>query len=558
MNKSIINKLKENNQDFEWYPTTKKMIEIIFNDYTKDKKEYNGMIRNFSMLDIGAGNGNIFNIFESLLPIPKDNYSKTYIKKFAIEKSEILINEMVSDIIIIGTDFLEQTLIDKKVDMIFCNPPYKQFETWMIKIIKESNCNTLYFVVPDRWKDNKEIMDIINKRCPISKYDDENKKQYEIIYSDTFINSEYRESRANIDIIKISFDQGYKSIEPFDIWFEDNFKISAEKNDSSLYSYEKEKEKQKRESIKSSLIKGQNIIERLEELYKQDLEKLLSNYKQLEKLDYEIFKELNINIDNLKKGLKQKIEGLKNLYWKELFNNLNKITERLTSKSRKQILNKLNNQTNIDFTKNNAYALIIWVLKNANIYIDEQLKDIYFEMASKDNIINYKSNTHFIKDTWRYAVKDHTHFKLDYRLVFERWNCFNPTNYGKNEFPKGLANRVHEFINDICTVGNNLGFSNINSSYDFDWNPGKNIIFYYDGNKTFMEIKAYKKGTIHCKFNIEFIKKLNIEMARLNKWVKNETELSTELNIPIEEVKKYLNSNKKLIQNDIKYIGVNL
>ena len=45
-------------------------------------------------------------------------------------------------VVIIGSDFHEQTLIDKKVDLIFCNPPYSEFELWTKQIIDWKSCNS--------------------------------------------------------------------------------------------------------------------------------------------------------------------------------------------------------------------------------------------------------------------------------------------------------------------------------------------------------------------------------------------------------------------------------
>lgn len=545
--KKIVEQLKQNNQDFEWYPTTKKMIEKIFNDYTKDKKDYNGLVKNFSFLDVGAGNGNVFDVFEELFPLPKDQYEHpTKITKFAIEKSQILINNMKSDVIIVGTDFEKQTLIDKKVDLIFSNPPYKRFLEWTLKVLKEANCNIIYLIIPERWKENKEIQKYIEKR----------KIEYKIIHEDDFYDSEYRQSRAKVNIIRFDIGLtkfGYSESDPFDIWFEENFKINGDKErDFNLELEEKEK---KIKNIKE-LVKGRNLIEVLEELYEKDLEKLLNNYKLLEKIDNEIFVEIGVKKLNLKIALKEKIKGLKNFYWQELFDNLNKITNKLTSKSREMILSKLRDQTNIDFTAQNAYALVIWTLKNANIYIDEQLKDIYFEMADRDNIRLYKSNKKMVEDGWRYERKEQSYFKLDYRLVFKRYSNFDEVGYSSFQYPKGLYKDTHDFINDICTIAYNLGFEQIDSSYNFNWIPGKENVFCYgtDCTKEFMRVRAYKNGNIHVKFNQEFMKKLNIEMARINKWVKDIQECSNELEIDIKEVEKYFNCNRKLLKNDVKLL----
>ena len=48
-------------------------------------------------------------------------------------------NSLDSDIFVVGTDFHQQTFIDKKMNVIFCNPPYSEFTEWSIKLIEEAN-----------------------------------------------------------------------------------------------------------------------------------------------------------------------------------------------------------------------------------------------------------------------------------------------------------------------------------------------------------------------------------------------------------------------------------
>lgn len=526
MEKKIVQKLKEENQDYEFYPTTCKMITAFFNDYVKNRKDYKGCPKDFSLLDIGAGTGNIFHIIETQLLQPEK--LPTFITKFAIEKSEILINAMPKDIIVIGTDFEKQTLIDKRVDVIFSNPPYKKYKEWVLKILQEANCNIAYLVIPARWLESEEIVSLLKKR----------EVKYSVVYSDTFEDSEYRKSRAKIDILKIEFT---KKEDSFDIWFNENFKINAEKD-----KYYVPSSSEKKERIAQGLVKGKNLVENLSQLYNQDMKNLLANYKKLENIDYELFSEMGVNFSNLKKALKEKIENLKTVYWEEFFNHFDKITERLTSKSRKKIRSVLTKHTYIDFSVKNAYAILIWVLKNANVYIDDQLKEVYFEMTSKKNMINYKSNKKLVEDGWRFQKFDQTHYKLDYRLVFKQYNCFNHSSYGSYDYPNNLYRATHTFLNDIITIGYNLGFNKINSSHNFNWIPGKEETFYYE-NGIFMRVRAYKNGNVHCKMNQEFMKKFNIEMARINHWIKNETECSKELDISIDEVTKFYGQNRKIL-----------
>ena len=57
------------------------MIKIVFNDIIKERKDYNGIINNFSMLDIGAGNGNLFKYLKNYYENQKMNIPKIQIQK---------------------------------------------------------------------------------------------------------------------------------------------------------------------------------------------------------------------------------------------------------------------------------------------------------------------------------------------------------------------------------------------------------------------------------------------------------------------------------------------
>lgn len=539
MNKTL-QIIKENDQDFEWYPTTKEIIIAVHRDLPY------GRNNSMAVMDIGAGDGNFFTVLDQLESTRKEE-DRRWFNKYAIEKSMILIDQMPSDIFIVGTEFHEQSLIDKKMDVIFCNPPYSEYVEWMSKIIRESNSASVYMIIPDRWKDNKRIAADLKVR----------EADYKIVGNYSFQDSEYRTARAHVDLVRITFKQSsyYNSdlkVDPFDVWFNDHFKIQAQKVDTiSEWDVTRNRSKKLHQ-----LVGNKNIIEKLYNFYQEDFKRLLDNYKAVELLDGGLLKELGISITGLKAALKLKIEGLKNIYWKELFDNLTTITDKLTTGSREKLLETLSGNTSVDFTISNAYSVIIWAIKNANKYYDSQLISVYEKISNSDNVRLYKSNHRIIKDGWRYAQEKLTHYTLDYRIVHNHWNAIQIDTFGSYDYHNGLNKSAHETINDIITIAKNLGFNVTENSYAYEWIAGKaNRFEIQDSNgeyELFAEIKAHKNGNLHYKFNQEFMKKWNIEASRLNGWIKAPIEAVQEMdNITLEEAKEYFTSNIKLLKHHV-------
>ena len=516
----LLDVLKENKEDFEFYPTTDKMLETIFNDIGCKHHD-----RKISLLDIGCGNCKIYNNY-------KDKIHSYYI----IEKSKILLEQAPVEAIVVGTEFETCSLIDKSVDYIFCNPPYSRFEDWTIKILQESYAKGIYMIIPCRWKENKKIQEVIKDR----------NIQYNILDTTDFLDAE-RQARAKVDIINfVAKSKDYNDIQdPFDYWFENNFKFNIQENgfnqDYLGYEFE-EKEKSK---LNELILKKQNgIIEILVDNYNYEMQNLLNNYKKLSELDVELLKSINVDLNNLKKTLKTKIVGLKNIHWEKLVDNLDTITNRLTISSRRIILNKIHDNMSVDFNYDNAYAIVMWVIKQANKYYDQQLIAIFKNLTEKCNCIKYKSNKQtWAEENWRWNKYDCSHYILDYRIVVSNYMW-------------------QDTICDLITIANNLGFN----AYDFE----KFYEHSYDGNQQhfgtiylkntytkdgtiFLDYKKYKNGNLHLRINKEFMKAFNIEASRLLGWVKNKDDVKKEFDCSIndEDIDKYFGSCKGISLNGI-------
>ena len=94
----LIETLKEQGQDFEFYPTTEEIIDKIVSNILKCYDEERLYHYNFNILDIGAGNASVLSKIEEKFNLKNPNAS---LNKYAIEKSEILIEQMPRDITVI-------------------------------------------------------------------------------------------------------------------------------------------------------------------------------------------------------------------------------------------------------------------------------------------------------------------------------------------------------------------------------------------------------------------------------------------------------------------------
>lgn len=515
--REIVTTLKENEQDFEWYPTTDGMILSVLRHIPENAG---------SVLDIGAGNGKVLQRFAE-----KCKHARLY----SIEKSPILAQEQPREIIPVGVDLYEQNLSCLEVEYIFCNPPYSDYDTWTSKIIEEGYAKKAFLVIPQRWKDSQIIKKSLDLRGATAR----------VLYSDDFSDAE-RRARAVVDIVEISYPgkdtyygHGNNVKDPFDIWFDNNI--------DTFDHAEELKEPETSEQL-ARRFSHANIAEMVA-AYRQEYGIMEKNYRAIFELDYQILKELGIDKAHVRDGLKEKMEGLKNKYWRTLFKRLDAITSRLTTKSSEKLLQKLTGNTSVEFTESNAYAVVIWAIKNANQYFDDQLTDLFFELSTFEGSQNYKSNTKtWVKDGWRYnRNRTHTHYKLDYRIVVSEWKAIKNEPYNSYEYPGELHKNCHNLLADITAVFSNLGFKTwSSSSYNREWESGKWQDFYGEDEEILFQAKAFKNGNIHLRFMPDAIKALNIETARLLKWVRSTDEIVKEMGYTREDAEKYYFANAHL------------
>jgi hypothetical protein len=539
----LVKSLKESEEDFEFYPTTKKMIRCIFNAIHDTK---------INILDIGCGTCNFKRFYEELSKekytreIAKEQdkyrvYLKSIRKYYVIEKSKILLDQLDKDTIVLGTDFHDSQLIDKPVEAIFCNPPYQEFKHWMIRIINEGNCFDLYLVIPERWKEDNDIQALLTEK----------ELNPNVLGSFDFLDAE-RRSRAKVDILHIAKKtKGYHTTldeiekSAFETWFDETFNFQGLSREEEKLS-EYERSARQKEELKNRLIlTGEKSKARtLVLFYEEELNTLFNNFQAICSMDAEVLETIGISKESIIEAIKQKTVNLKTLYWGTIFDELEEITSRLTSTTRDEMFERFKELRTVEFTEPNIYSLVIWILKNANTYYNDQLVKFYRELSSHKNVTPYKSNIKtFANDEWRFNNEKNTHYTLDYRIICRNYLLGCETGW-RGELQTGY--KYNEKITDIKVIFNNLGFP-----ITYTETPtyfGEKCYAHGHNDEKMFEFKVYKNGNVHLKLNIEFTKAMNVEVSRLLGWIRTKEDIKTEFTGEMAKgAEKYFKTNQQLL-----------
>jgi hypothetical protein len=449
---------------------------------------------------------------------------------------------MDPSIFTIGTEFFEQSLWDKDVGITFCNPPYSHFGKWVAKIIRESVSPSIYIIVPKRWRDNQDIKDAIRDKGDV---------ETEVLGSFSFSDAE-RQARAEVDIIYI--DNSSTKNDPFEEFFNSYFGEIADKFDDSEVP-EEDKDAAEKEFTESQrkLVPGKNMVESLFIGYQDEQQRIIDAYNKVGDIDRFILDELDIDKSKLVTMLREKVINLKKKYWRLLFENFDGLTSRLTSKTRKEMMERLNKETSVDFTISNAYSIIIWGIKQVNKYVDDQLCDVFERLVGEDSVYAYKSNEKvFVGNYWRYDDQGEkgSHFALDYRIVSSHSGglSVNEYAYGR-EKETNLNDRAYDMVSDILTVANNLGFSTKDGETPHRlWGRGAEF-FHLKNGTDLLKVRAYKNQNLHLFINQDVMLALNVEYGRLRGWLNSPEEAAKELDDP--KALELFNTNMQLGQSSV-------
>lgn len=535
---TLLEQAREAGEDFEWYPTTDRIVAAALRWIPENAG---------SIMDIGAGDGRVLEQMSR-----KCKRADLY----AIEKSTVLINAQPDRVVPVGANFEEQNLACLPVDYIFCNPPYSEYETWASMIIDSGYAQKAFLVIPQRWENSAKIKKALEDRGATAR----------TVHTDHFLDAD-RQARAVIDVVEISYPQKHKYgrgevVDPFDIWFDqhiDTFDPAEEISD----------EGQKISDL--ARIRGLESVAEMVQAYNEEYERIEKNYRAIFELDHALLKELGVSKSDVREGIKVRMSGLKSKYWTVLFERLDVLTKRLSTKTRRTFLETINKRSTIAFTANNCYAVTLWAIKNANRYYDEQLVTLFRTLTEPDCVENYKSNQKtWEKNGWRFMVEDYSHYMLDYRIITGGVHGIYQGSFGRYEYPGNLHKDAHARIADIIAVLNNLGFTTyFEAKGDGDdhrpelhrqsdartWHTGKWQDFVNQEGETLFQVKGFMNGNLHLRFKPEVIKAMNIEAGRLLGWIQSPQEVENEMGYDAADAERFFRTNVQLGVSSIKLLA---
>lgn len=571
---AIVRQLKEADQDFEFYPTTSEMIDLVFGDIKtilETHEFHHSYDHTIRVLDIGAGDGRVLlSLKDKLSAIIPERRS---IELLAIEKSSIQIDGYrKKGISLIGTEFNETNLISKNTDIAFVNPPYESFSFWLSSVISQVNFGVLYAIVPQRWRENKDIKQAIETR-QIS--------DVTVLKEMDFLDAD-RAARAKVEVIRFSFNDfeeeaektdnlsrqrnyhytpkiGLRATDPFQQFIQDQLGLKRTySNTTSQFNEHCEinriKQQMEDESSPSfEIVKHRGVLDALIENYENDLSHVLAQYKKIGELDSSILQELGVKHDDLLTGVKEKLLGFRNVYWALLFEHLDALTDRLISKHKTNLLNTLKANA-LDFTRTNAMYIVSYAVEMGNELIEESIVDVYKALTCESSISRYyASNQHVYKDNWRHnqfnrEAAEKAKYQLDYRFVVSSYG-----NFSSNSWELGLSESARNFVNDLLVVFKLLGYSNIMAYKNYNHvSAGESIIV--KGNEPdgkvleLMQVRFYKNGNRHIKFNQSAMLRFNVTASRILGWVRSKEEFEQENETQIDE-KAWSVANEMKIQS---------
>lgn len=430
------------------YPTPESVINLMLSGYDVTGK---------TVLEPSAGTGNIVDVL-----------LKNGAEVLACEIDKDLQSLLSAKCPVIAEDFLKVKAEDiSHVDFIVMNPPFSKDEQHIIhafniapdgcKIIALCNYNTIKNTFSRSREELKSVIEIHGKARSIGQ---------------AFKESE-RSTEVEIGLIEIEKPSNKYSTE-FEGFYMDEDPEEAQENGIMTYDFIRDVVNRYVESVK--------IFDRqLEEAVKMN--NLTDGY---------FSGPFALSVTNDGKTVKRNDfkKGMQKAGWKFIFSKMN-MQQHMTRGLIEDINKFVEEQSNVPFTMKNIYHMIEFVIGNKENLMNRAILEAFDKITkhhhdNRYNVEGWKTNDHYLVNE---------KFILPHVVDESKWSWNKDTVHLASSSNYEV---VEDMVKAICFI-TGTDYNQCTSLWDFVRNMNMSYGVWYSWG--FFEIKGFKKGTMHFKFN---------------------------------------------------------
>ena len=478
--------------DFEFYPTPKSLVEKMISEIDLGKVE--------AVLEPSAGKGNIADVIvkrlESMNYYITEEKAKAYIDCVEIDENlqHILVGKGYR---VVHDDFLTFHT-QKRYDLIVMNPPFSNGDEHLMKAL-------------ELIKDGGTVVCLLNAETIRNKCTNLRKllfsKLTEMNANITYINDAFTgsERKTGVEIALVTV------------------KAPEVERESFIFENLKKKAYEEYSGECNDLVAG-DFIDQIIKRFEIECEAGIRLINEYNALKPHILREIEANnytspIIELNVGkngcsVNKYVELVRKKYWEALFAN-KKFTGKLTSDLHRELMEKVRELSDYDFSKYNISKIQIEILSKVNQGVNDAILKLFDKLSAQYSWYPECSNNIHYYNGW---ASNSAH-KINSKVIIPLNEAFSAYSFNKGELD---VFRICEVLQDLEKSLSYLDTGIVDDTYSLadrirthsEAGITKNIPLKY------FSVTFYKKGTCHIKFlNLDLLEKLNIYGSQKKNWL---------------------------------------
>lgn len=411
----------------------------------------------------------------------------------------------------LSCSFESTTLVDKEVDVIFCNPPLKEYEAYCKRIFEECLAKRVFLVLPMEWKSSKEI----------GAYAKANGFDVELVARLGYVKNNQRE-KAEIILFYRSYLSERAVMER---------KLSQEYHLGNLFEElhkgrfvlrgELEKKKEDEIAKESEGMEYQAFLEYLLKRYEKEHNDYFDNFKHFSNLSAYFLDYIGVQRDDITTNTAVFEKLLRKLYWDQCLSKNPNITSKLTPLQYDELLNELK-ERGADFSRSNIANVEAYCLSRSRVMEQKNFITFWERFTNGDNLEGFTdliSNPHPYMD----YPKEKRFFK---GKIKEKVACSYAGSYD-DYYPNIL--RDVRIVHLLQILLQSMGYQDLHYRHAdgskiaiterIDLPLG--ISYLFAGERQITKFTSYKNRKLNIVFDKEVIANINLRVLLYQGWITN-------------------------------------